>query len=262
MPKVQKIYWTEEEDNLLRFTYPYRTIKQLSEIFTDRCSSVIARRAKFLNLQKVTQNGRGRHHLFDWQPDELEILKEYYPRGGSVLVHSKLTRRNKHSIQMKAAEMGISRSTFLYQLSSKLEISETDKAYIAGLWDGEGTITLTQSNKGKEPRFSPYVSFVNTNDSIIKRITETLNINHISVKSARPGHFGKKIVMTIVVSNYIVYGFLQTLIPYLVKFKRAAELITEFCELRSAALKGTDFQKPIPYSKREIEIIEEVRSHG
>jgi intein/homing endonuclease len=66
-------------------------------------------------------------------------------------------------------------------------LTETEKAYLAGLIDGEGTITLTISNKGQMPQ--PQLSISNTNLGVLEWVKQKLGCGSIIKKNPRkPNH--------------------------------------------------------------------------
>jgi hypothetical protein len=64
-------------------------------------------------------------------------------------------------------------------------MKETDKAYIAGLIDGEGSVCLTRFNRGK--RRAPAVTLPNTSTEPIK-VFHSLCAGAVCNKPAKPGH--------------------------------------------------------------------------
>ena len=139
-------------------------------------------------------------------------------------------------------------------------VTETGKAYAAGLIDGEGSIYIAcgRMPRSNEPKYQAFIT-VTTCDKVL------------------PGwmheHFGgscNKKVATAIRRGAIswqlsgrrnIIWFLELIRPYLTLKQEQADLMIEFCELRQAAM-----ERPVGergYGQREIEIINQLRGlHG
>lgn len=65
-------------------------------------------------------------------------------------------------------------------------MTETEKAYLAGIIDGEGTITLTKQHKNQTP--SPQVSISNNNLGLLEYIKNITNCGIICAKKKYKPH--------------------------------------------------------------------------
>lgn len=55
-------------------------------------------------------------------------------------------------------------------------ITETDKAWLAGFWDGEGSITIfTHTEKNGREKICPTINVTNTNEYVIAHVIELLD---------------------------------------------------------------------------------------
>lgn len=66
-------------------------------------------------------------------------------------------------------------------------LTKTEKAYLAGIIDGEGTVTLTCSNRGQYAQ--PQVSIANNNLKLIRWIRQRVGFGSIITKKPKkPNH--------------------------------------------------------------------------
>lgn len=60
------------------------------------------------------------------------------------------------------------------------KLPETDAAYIAGLIDGEGTVTLTRKHKNENRQLAVTIS--NTDRTLLEYVQQTLGVGKITAK--------------------------------------------------------------------------------
>lgn len=58
-----------------------------------------------------------------------------------------------------------------------------DLAYIAGLFDGDGTVSIVHQKVGGKLFHTPYVNIVNTNKKVIDWIYNTLQFGNVRLKN-------------------------------------------------------------------------------
>lgn len=97
-----------------------------------------------------------------------------------------------------------------------------ERAYLAGLIDGEGTITLARKYKGAHRHL--LVSISNTERSVLEWVQKVIGAGRITTKRIyKPGHTPS---YTYAISNIQALALLQQLAPYLQSYKRRrAELV-------------------------------------
>ena len=97
-----------------------------------------------------------------------------------------------------------------------------DFAYVAGFFDGEGTITVSKGGHG----WMRSVQVPNTNEAIIKWLKRTFG-GRTYVKSPSKGHLGKKTIYLWYLRDAIGIGnFLHAILPHLrLKRKDAITLL-------------------------------------
>lgn len=139
------------------------------------------------------------------------------------------------------------------------EMSELDRAYIAGIVDGEGSIGLyeqTQKRKDYEKTsLRPTVQIAMTDKETVGYVGRTAGSGSKSYKYTKSDNWKEQEKFAIQAQNDII-DFLEQIRPYLITKKDQAELMLEYCRNR-------DPHKP--YSEREYEIKEklsELNSRG
>lgn len=150
-----------------------------------------------------------------------------------------------------------------------------DNSWLAGIWDGEGSIGFThvRRKRGKD-YFCPLVSIGNTSREMMEeilRIMGKIGINpHITFqerKSKKHSPCWKFMIRR----HEQIRNFLPTIIPFLITKKELAELLVEYTTIRKNTLEsGRKIQErdskgrivsgyaKQDYSKREREIIDRV----
>jgi hypothetical protein len=116
-------------------------------------------------------------------------------------------------------------------------MKETEKAYLAGLIDGEGTVSIVRL-RHRGPGFEHYVASVeisNTNVKMIDWVMERLGGS--VVVDARKKVSGQKQVYRIGLRNKLAEKVLLEVLPYLVLKGKQAELVLE---LRSRTRRDGD----------------------
>lgn len=108
-------------------------------------------------------------------------------------------------------------------------MKEVDRAWLAGIIDGEGCISLFK----RSTYYVPSVKVANTNEKLINRCKELLNEAEIEYcirysdrgerKNAKPAW---EIVME---SRPRVIAFLNLILPYLVSKDEQAKLVLDWC---------------------------------
>lgn len=101
---MSRIRWSEEETELLKKIYKFKTANELKEIFPQYNNTQILRKAKQLGLKKdalVVKKSRLENSIIQrqdlWSDEELNILYEYYPIGGALGVQERLPKHRELS---------------------------------------------------------------------------------------------------------------------------------------------------------------------
>ena len=171
--------WTEEEEKILREYYPKMYLKDIAKLLPRHSKSGIVQKAKKLGLTK-------KHKLLfgcPWSEKEIEILREYYPRMSVREIHRKfLPHRSVYAIKEKIRKLELTGAKTLAEAKFKRELKELTPlqwSYIAGLIDGEGTITIDLNKPRDFPRkmlLTPDISISNVSKELITWLQKTLGI--------------------------------------------------------------------------------------
>ena len=100
-------------------------------------------------------------------------------------------------------------------------MTETEKAYIAGLLDGEGCISIKRSRR---TNYNLYVEIYNTNKDVMLWLQERY-IGSINSKRKNVNH---KVCYTWCVACSKAESFLELIIPYLIIKQEQAVIALEF----------------------------------
>lgn len=112
-------------------------------------------------------------------------------------------------------------------------IQETDKAYIAGIVDGEGHVTIhrnaskksMETLQRKTPMYCPWVSVCNTNVEVLRFIQENYGGSlHLSPNKRRIP------VWNLVLTFRAAQRLLTDIVPYMRMKKSIAEVVLAFYE--------------------------------
>ena len=130
-----------------------------------------------------------------------------------------------------------------------LNLSETEKAWLACAIDGEGTIVFqpkkrqdTQSGGGRT-----YIAIYNTNLSFVKRALDITQTGQIKFQPPK-GKLGRKpYFYWMVGTRKACYEILKQILPYLIIKQQEAGQIILFHEIRKYSNK--------PYNKAELAIL-------
>lgn len=108
-------------------------------------------------------------------------------------------------------------------------------AYIAGLIDGEGTISLNKSTEKAHPtwnpKYTPYISFTNTNLEALELVGRFFDSNtrhHVGSQDGFKGH--KQCFRVVKSGKENVKKLLEKLLPYLLIKRKQAELLIEYID--------------------------------
>lgn len=141
-------------------------------------------------------------------------------------------------------------------------VTEIEKAWLAGIIDGEGSIRIDYPN-GKNASPSPRVVVTNTDKAIIEKVADIckrLDSNpHVQTRNRKEsGYRVTKDVLVLGVSKILIV--LSAVMPYLTGRKsRQAILLHKFCEGRNKKDVNHLSNSQRMYSKEEISLIYEIK---
>jgi hypothetical protein len=171
-----------------------------------------------------------------WSKQEIEYLKENFPNK-TVSDLARALNRSKRSVAAMITRCGLRRN-WRHPWNASLKyptvknMSDVERGYIAGLIDGEGTITFTTTNKRKIPRLRVFIA--NTSREIVERVREIIGCGSLYlVREKRQGKRGSwhEIWHWQTSSLLDIKNLLQQISPILVGKKQHAQLALEYIDL-------------------------------
>lgn len=114
-------------------------------------------------------------------------------------------------------------------------VREADLAYLAGLWDGEGTFGMqSKLNTASKVAYSAYVSIANTNRKLIVRVQDILSAMKIktTVRDRQRGNNSKVITEIAISKSEGKKLLIESLIPFVIGKQNVANVILEFLKRR------------------------------
>ena len=162
-----------------------------------------------------------------WKP-----LKDKLPENGENVCYEDLQ-----------SEMGNQQATLL------------ELAWLAGIVDGEGSITMGVCNK--RSAFTPRVTIANSDIRMVIKIVElalSLGCN-VYVNKKGLSHMAKRDVWAVQINKFdSVVKFLEAVIPYMITKKEIAIAMVKFLKLRITKLHISCNNEGRKYTDDEIEI--------
>jgi hypothetical protein len=109
------------------------------------------------------------------------------------------------------------------------QLSVSEAAYVAGIVDGEGTITLTRTHRGENRR--PLLSISSTESALLLYVQSVIGAGRITNKACARAHHTPS--FTYVISNRQALAVLSQVAPYLRTYKssRARLLLDEYASV-------------------------------
>lgn len=129
-------------------------------------------------------------------------------------------------------------------------VSKTQLAWLAGIVDGEGSITITSDKRRGRTNIqhTTRICITNTNNKIIEEVEHilcTMNVFHR--RTTRPATKGHKAVMDVFIRAASKYMFLEQVKSYLVAKAEHAQYMQEYIQENSKQFHG--------YSVRSLDLV-------
>lgn len=189
-----------------------------------------------------------------WTPTEIENLNRLYPTQPfiqSLLEH--FPGRTVNQVRCKARHLGLKRTARVGPQEA-IGVKIAQAAYLAGLVDGEGTISLRTVRHPERRRkivINPYVAIYNCVPEVLYWIHKTTELGHIRQRCPTK-HQRKPVYEWITRSLVDCARISRTVLPYLIIKRRQAELLLEFCENRALWTTYTDHELTIVDKMRAL----------
>lgn len=135
------------------------------------------------------------------------------------------------------------------------QVTEIELSWLAGIWDGEGTISVRLNRKIMQ--ISPRLNVVNTNPHIMSRVDDILTrigVVHYIREKGEGGFGGSNKQCWIICIDTLRGSFiwLQYVKPYLVGKVKQAEFLEKFVNSRIFRRIKATRNSDAPYSKEEL----------
>ena len=139
------------------------------------------------------------------------------------------------------------------------QVTAEDVAWLAGIWDGEGTISVRRCVKINQ--FSPRISMVNTNPEIIRHTVDILTRLGMNpyLREKGQGGFPGSSKQCWIVSIETLGGsrkFLDTVAPLLRGKCAQADILNRFVTSRLTRRSQVTRQSDCPYNDEEFDALE------
>jgi hypothetical protein len=172
-----------------------------------------------------------------YTPEEDELLRKVYPTATRSELTALFPTRNVHGLTQRASQLGIKKDKRFYNLGSDTEktiighLSETDKAYLAGIIDADGCIRLNRrfNNKTHQPVYAAYVQVYTTSPALLEWLEGRFpGISRRERDDRQKEHPEWRIGYTWTLSgNRRVMVFCREMASYLIIKRKQAELIAD-----------------------------------
>lgn len=196
-----------------------------------------------------------------WTEEEEHLLWEMWPTRSNEEMVILLPLHSFLGIKNRAIKLGVKRkriASYRKCISEELKnIPPTDAAYLAGIIDGEGYVSLRLDRK----RFilDPCLGIANSDNRIIDYVKKWLPILTWLESPGRKGLGivrSRRSVWRASVTGLIVGKVLEKIIPYMTVKRERAEAVMDFCEI---ALNREWWSK---YTERQIQVFLFVRQEN
>lgn len=141
----------------------------------------------------------------------------------------------------------------------------TDLAWLAGIWDGEGSITIfSHTEKTGNTKLCPTCCVVNTDVNIVnkvRRILEELGCSFV-LHEHKPKNKKHKLQWRLTTRNMTyIKIFLEAIIEYLVGDKKAkGEIVLSYVTQRLNKLETRSYNGTTTYDDEDWEYLSKIRS--
>jgi hypothetical protein len=191
------------------------------------------------------------NHWKHWTPEEDEFLRRSY---SSLSKEELIQKLKKHwtAIQHRASTLGLNRRGRKDHLKLD-ELTEWEKGYIAGIIDGEGSISIEKMSRGL---LLPRIKIVNTNRSILEFCQSI--IGGTIVRRKRFGNRKDSYEQRLPSNKDYLKWLINQIQDSLVGKREQLLIVKKFLESRENTLKGKRLNQA-HYTAEELKLVEEIK---
>lgn len=221
--------WSADEIGVLKSRYPFSSMDELLKLLPNRARSAIIHKAGRLGLSK---------DIRWWSDAELWALRECYSQLHKDELLKLLPKKDWSSIRHKANQLALkknslSRKTANWKTFSPITLSDLERGYLAGMVDGEGTISITKAPSPSKTYsyYAPILFITNTNPALMARLRGMIQVGRFHVQKREQPNHKPKLVYSIAAVK-AVKMILEQIVGVLTIKRRNAELVLEFIEAK------------------------------
>lgn len=243
--------WTEVEVEKLKRLYPISSRPEVEAEFPDRSWRSIRWKAnKKLGLKL-------RYRLDScWRDAELQLLRDNYKQMTDKELGNEINR-TFGAVQNKRRELGLEKMHMgdITKPIRELNLPDVDKAYLAGLTDGDGSIILSfyqysysNHKKGIHSQISCAVSARSANKEYAEEVMQMMG-----GRITEPEEDYYEVIIS---RQADILQLVKALLPYFRLKKKQAEIMIEFIEDRFKVLKD---KRNAPYTEKSFELVRKMK---
>jgi len=206
-------HWSGEELKILDENYESNP-QELQELLPNRSLKGIKQQAIRRGLTEATP---------EWSEVEKQILKDNFRKTSREELLDLLPRRTWRGIKYKAQDLGLHRNASInIDRNRKLDLPEAKHAYIAGIIDGEGSISFPNASRREMPH--PRVEISNNSLPLLQEISSWLG-QTFRKRSDKASELS--------IDQYQdIWTLLSSIKKHLIIKKEQAELVLEYITIR------------------------------
>lgn len=219
--------WSKEEVDILNSNFLTHSLKELMPLLPGRSAASICCQTSGMGLCK-----RKNYLQKRWSEEENALLRKVYETEPMNVVRSTFPNRHYNQIKLHAQFLGLKRKKSLFYRApvKSLMLGEVEKAYLAGLLDGEGSISIHWGRHRRSLQdFSVEISIANTDITTLEELRSCLR-NFGLRANLYVQHRGEhnKPVGQLRISNHMdALSFLNAILPYLRIKREKAKLVCD-----------------------------------
>ena len=248
-------WWSEKELEILRDCWPRKVKPELLEALPNKHWTSIRHKAFELGLKKERHSLR--YWRTYWDEKELDTLKDDWSKKVKPELLKALPNKHWTSIRHKAFELGLkkeqrhTRYWHTYWKVPKIELTDRQIGYFAGIIDADGHLRIMRSRQKTRDYYAPFIGITNTSMILIQKCMDIFKCGHFySEEYSNPNHKTKLVYNTATVKG--VKQILTQIVDELTVKKERAKTVLEFIKIKEEKIGyGTD--------PREIELFEKMR---
>lgn len=118
------------------------------------------------------------------------------------------------------------------------QVTREDWAYLAGLWDGEGSIGMNIYKAGKSQRYAVHMTLTNTDLALVNEVVRIMDVSHAPAHVSLRNRPGRLPAYQIDIRRYESCKImLENMLPFLKGKKELAVLLLRYITKRTETLR-------------------------